>query len=202
MDRSTKLGLLVLCLFALPFAGFGLFAFSMAIRQIVTGTGHSPAWLLLIFGLVFSGIGFGLIFAAFYGSQATKREQRKQAERPAEPWLWREDWAQGSIPSKTRSTMIGAWVFAVLWNLVSAPLLFFIPQQAAKKPVAYLGLLFPVVGVFLLIRAIRQTLAYREFGKTVLEMASIPGVIGGELKGVIQARFPRSPAERRRGRGG
>lgn len=184
-----------LCVFALPFAGFGLFASLAAIRQMLDGTGQSRTWLLLIVGLVFSGIGFGLICAALYGSKLLKREQRKQAEHPAEPWLWREDWAQGRITSKTRSGMIGAWVFAVLWNLVSMPMLFIVPQQAAKNPAAYLGLIFPVAGVFLLIRALRQSLAYREFGKTCFEMASVPGVIGRELKGVIQARFPHAPEQ-------
>jgi hypothetical protein len=182
-----------LCLFALPFAGFGLFALSTALRQMLSGTGHSQSWLLLIFGLVFSGVGFGLIFAALYGSKLVKREQQQQAENPAEPWRWREDWASGRIVSKTRSNMVGAWVFAVLWNLVSLPIFFFVPQEVAKKPVAYIAFVFPIAGVFLLIRALRQTLAYREFGKTCFEMASVPGVIGGELKGVIQARFPLSP---------
>ena len=193
MDRATKLGAGFICLFALPFAGFGIFAFCMAIRHMLDGAFQPQTWMLLIFGLVFSGVGFGLIFAMLYGSRLAQREQRKQAEHPAEPWLWREDWAQGRVVSKTRSNMIGAWIFAVLWNLVSMPMLFILPQQAAEKPVAYIGLIFPVVGVFLLVRAIRQTWAYREFGKTCFEMAFVPGVIGGELKGVIQARFPSSP---------
>ncbi|MFI5113536.1 MAG: hypothetical protein ACHP7J_00225 [Terriglobales bacterium] len=45
----------------------------------------------------------------------------------------------------------------------------------------------------MLVRAIRLTLAYLEFGKTCFEMSSVPGVIGGDLKGLIQARFPHSP---------
>ncbi len=160
---------------------------------MLNGAFQPQIWMLLIFGLVFSGVGFGLILAILYGTSLAQREQRNQAEHPAEPWLWREDWAQGRVVSKTRSNMIGAWIFAVLWNLVSMPMLFILPRQAAEKPVAYIGLIFPVVGVYLLVRAVRQTLAYREFGKTCFEMASVPGVIGGELKGVIQARFPRSP---------
>ncbi len=182
-----------LCLFALPFAGFGLFTLATAIQEMLTGTGKSPVWLLLIFGVVFSGIGLGLMCLAIFGSKFLKRQQRAQAEHPAEPWLWREDWAQGRIKGNTRSGMISAWIFAALWNAVAMPMLFVIPQQAAKKPVAYLGLIFPVAGVFLLVRAIRLTLAYCEFGKTYFEMTPVPGVIGGELKGMIQARFPHSP---------
>lgn len=192
MDRTSKLGAIFLCLFALPFAGFGLFAFGTAAHQMFTGTGGPKVWLLLIFSLVFTGIGLGLMSAVIFGGKVLKKQQRAQAEHPAEPWLWREDWAQGRIKSGTRSGMIGAWIFAVLWNLVSAPILFFLPQEAAKKPIAYLGLIFPVAGVFLLIRAIRLTIAFAEFGTTWFEMAPVPGVIGGELRGTIQARFPHS----------
>jgi len=193
MDRSSKLGMVVLCLFALPFAGFGLFALGTAFQQVLSGSGNAQVWLLLLFGLVFGGIGFGLMFAAIVGSRVLKRQQRAQAEHPAEPWLWREDWAQGRIQGNTRSGMIGAWIFAAVWNAVSAPVLVFLPREAAKNPRAYIGLIFPIAGVFLLVRAIRFTLAYIEFGKTYFEMSPVPGVIGGELKGTIQARFPHSP---------
>ena len=193
MDRTSKLGAVFICLFALPFAGFGLFALSRAIAQMLAGTGNSQVWLLLIFGVVFSGVGCGLMCMAICGSKFLKRQQRAQSEHPAEPWLWREDWAQGRIKGNTQSGMITAWVFAAFWNLVSAPMLVFVPQQAARKPIAYLGLLFPVVGVFLLVRAVRFTLAYLEFGKTCFEMSPVPGVVGGDLKGMIQARFPHSP---------
>ena len=182
-----------LCLLALPFAGFGLFTVEQAFEQLGRSSGNSPWWMLLLFGLVFSGIGFGLMLAAIFGDRFMKRQQRAQAEHPAEPWLWREDWAQGRIRSNTRSGMIGAWIFAVLWNAVSMPVLVFLPGEAAKKPAALIGLIFPVAGIFLLVRAIRLTLAYLEFGKTYFEMSPVPGVIGGELSGTIQARFPHSP---------
>jgi hypothetical protein len=193
MDRTTKLVAVFVCVFALPFAGFGLSTLAKALQQLLAGTANTSVWMMLIFGLVFSGIGIGLMFLAVFGVKFLKRQQRAQAEHPAEPWLWREDWAQGRIKGNTQSGMISAWVFAVLWNLISVPMLFFVPQQAARNPVAYLGFLFPVIGVGLLVRAIRLTLAYIEFGKTCFEMSPVPGVIGGELKGTIQARFPHSP---------
>ena len=193
MDRSSKAGLAIIFVFALPFAGFGIFAFSTAVRQIATGMGNGPIWLPLLFGVIFSSVGFGLMLAAVFGSRIHQRELRQQAEHPSEPWLWRKDWASGRIPSQTRGNMIGAWIFAASWNLVSAPILYMVPRQAARNPAVFIGLLFPIAGIFLLLRAIRQTLAYFEFGKTYLEMAGVPGVIGRDLKGMIQARFPHSP---------
>ena len=193
MDRTSKLVIAFVFVFAMPFAGFGLFAFSAVIRQLITGAGDKPVWLPLLFSVLFTGIGFGLMIAVFYGNRLYQRTQRLQAEHPSEPWLWREDWAQGRVLSKTRGNMIAGWVFAILWNLVSAPVAYVIPQQAAKNPAVYLGLVFPVAGAFLLIHALRQTLEYHEFGKTCFEMTTIPGVIGREIKGVIQARFAHSP---------
>ncbi|MBI3476701.1 MAG: hypothetical protein HY010_13295 [Acidobacteria bacterium] len=193
MERTSKLGTVFLCLFALPFAAFGLFALFTGMRQTLDGSGSSHSWLFLPFGLVFCGIGFGLIYAVIFGGRLLKKQQRAQAEHPSEPWLWREDWVQGRIQGSMRSGMIGAWIFAGLWNTISLPMLIFIPQQAARKPIAYVGLLFPLIGVLLLVRAIRWTIAYRTFGRTYFEITPVPGVIGGELKGMIQARIPQAP---------
>jgi hypothetical protein len=193
LDRSSKLAAALIFVFALPFAGFGLFALTRVARDLQGGSGNEPLWLPLIFGLVFCGVGFGLMFLVIFGSKFVRKQQRAQAEHPSEPWLWREDWAEGRVKSNTRGGMISAWVFGILWNLISAPILFFLPQEAAKKPIAYIGLVFPAVGLLLLVRAIRLTLAYLEFGKTSFEMSPVPGVIGGHLKGVIQSRFPHNP---------
>jgi hypothetical protein len=197
MTRSTKLGMALIGLFGLPFALFGLFALSQVIQLAVTGnsTGNSTVWLPLIFGIVFSSVGFGLIFLAIFGAKRAQRQNRLQVEHPAEPWLWREDWAQGRVKSRTKTNTIAGWVFAIFWNIVSLPLAFLsaprIVQQ--RNPAGLIVMIFPVVGVFLLIRAIRQTIALYEFGNTCFEMSSVPGVIGRELKGQIHARFPHSP---------
>jgi hypothetical protein len=195
VNRSGKLGVLVLCLFGLPFAVFGLFAISQAIRLAGAGPGSLPFWYPLIFGVVFSGVGFGLIFGALYGGKLMQRRRRLEVEHPTEPWLWREDWAQGRVKSKTRTSMIAGWTFAILWNAISMPIAFLVLPQAARQkgPIAYVGLIFPLLGVFLLIYAIRRTIAFFEFGNTYFEMSSVPGVVGRELKGQIQAHFPHSP---------
>ena len=195
MSVSARIGQVLLCLFALPFALGGMFAISQAIHATHPNPGNTPYWPLILFGLVFSGVGFGLMFVALYGGKLVQRQQRLQVEHPTEPWLWQADWAQGRANSKTRGTMVGGWIFAIFWNAVSMPVAFLVVTTAAKQkgPGAFVALLFPVAGVFLLVRAIRQTIAYFEFGKTYFEMTTLPGVIGRELKGQIQARFPHSP---------
>ena len=195
MTRSAKLGIVVMCLFALPFAIGGLAAISKAIQIAQSDHGHSAVWPLLLIGTLFVVIGFGLIFGTFYGTKLLQQRQRLEVEHPTEPWLWREDWAQGKVQSKTRGTAIAGWIFAIFWNVVSMPMayLFFTQSTKVKGPAVFLVLVFPVIGVCLLIRAFRQTIALLEFGKTCFEMSSVPGVIGRELTGQIQARFPHSP---------
>jgi hypothetical protein len=195
VDRSAKLGRVVLSLFALPFVLGGLAAIKNAIQLSQDGPSNSQGWPLFLFGVVFTGIGVGLIFVAFYAAKRVQIQQQRQAEHPAEPWLWQDDWARGRVQSKTRNSAIGGWIFAIFWNIVSMPLAFLVLPQAVKHngPAIYTCLLFPGVGLFLLARAIRQTIAFYEFGKTYFEMSTVPGVVGLEMKGSIQARFPHSP---------
>ena len=192
--KSSVIGFLVISLFALPFAGFGIFAFSRVIGQLIDGTDDGQIWLGLLFGVVFTGVGFGLIALAVYGRRFTERQQSVEAQFPGEPWKWRADWAAGRVKSNTRSSTIGAWVMAVLWNLVSSPLYWVIPHEAPRRgPVVLIGLIFPLVGIYLLVRAVRLSLELHEFGPTYFQMDSVPGVVGRELKGAIHVRFPHTP---------
>lgn len=192
MKLSGKLGQILLCLFALPFALGGLLVFAQAFRP---NTGNAPFWVPLVLGFVFGGIGFGLMFLAIFGGNYAQRQQRLQVEHPTQPWLWQADWAQGRANSKTRTNMIAGWVFAIFWNAISMPIAFTVLPAAARQKggIAYVFLLFPIAGVYLLIRVIRLTIAFFEFGNTYFEMTTLPGVVGRELSGRIQARFPHSP---------
>ena len=193
MKRSI-IGVLLIWLFALPFAGFGIFALSKVIGQIVTGTEDSQIWLGLLFGIVFTGIGVGLILLPVYGQRLNQRQQSAEAQFPNEPWKWRADWASGRVNSNVRSSTIGAWVMAVLWNLVSSPLYWIVPHEAPRRgPVVLIGFLFPLAGIYLLVRAVRLSLELHEFGRTYFQMDSVPGVVGRELKGAIHVRFPHTP---------
>jgi hypothetical protein len=179
----------------MPFAGFGLWAYSQAFHLIGAPPGTQSFWYPFTFGTIFSAIGFGFMFLAIAGSRKVSRLLRLQAEHPAEPWLWRDDWAAGRVKSNTKGTMVIAWIFAIFWNLVSWPVTIFALPNALKEKgaSACFLLIFPATGIVLLIYAIRRTIAFAEFGKTFFEMAAVPGVIGRDLQGSIQARFPHSP---------
>jgi hypothetical protein len=149
----------------------------------------------LLFGTVFSVIGFGLLYLALTGSKRMARQKQVQSVHPGEPWMWRADWAQGRANSAIRGSLAGVWIAAVLWNLCVFPYVWAVsPSAFYRNPAAALFLLpFVAAGLFLLFRAVRTTIAALEFGTTYFAMDSVPGVIGGKLRGSVHARFPHSP---------
>jgi hypothetical protein len=193
VGTSNKMGAAVaagiLAVFALGFSAAGVSVLVAVARQ--GQSSNFPMLVGICMGLAFTTVGLGIGAVSIYGCRKYKRQLASQAADPASPWLWREDWAQGRANSCTRSTMLQAWIFAVVWNLISAPILYFVPKAIAQQRLAILGLLFPLAGVGLLFRAIRETVRWFDFGVTWCELVSCPVVIGGEFHGNIHARFPR-----------
>jgi hypothetical protein len=120
-----------------------------------------------------------------------------KARNPAAPWLWRRDWAAGRVDDSTRATMWLAWVFAALWNLISVPSAVLALRSSAwrEKPAVLLVLLFPTIGVGMLVWAIRATLRYRRFGTSLLDLSTRPGIVGHSLAGTVRATTMLRPAD-------
>jgi hypothetical protein len=91
---------------------------------------------------------------------------------------------------------LGAWTFAGFWNLVSGPTAYFGLDAALRqnKPAGFIALLFPLVGVWLLVRAIVITVRRRKYGISRLELSTTPGTIGGSLAGNVTAPVTLRPA--------
>jgi hypothetical protein len=191
-DKGNKLGLGCLILFALPFAGTGVFTAVMAGRKAAAGNTREAA-MLGLFALVFCVVGFGLILGGWLGGKKLKAQRAREAQFPDEPWRWREDWAAGRIVSTNRNTMIGAWIFAILWNGVASMVWFFLPDELAKgNQLALIGLIFPFVGFGLLAWAIRAAVRWRKYGVVTFEPTTLPVPLGGELSGLITIGGPLS----------
>ena len=194
-NRTQKIGVAILCVMGGAFAFFGLMAIFMAWRGLASPADRSMLWLPLLIGTVFSVIGFGLIYLALTANQRQARQKQSQSIHPGEPWRWRADWAQGRANSTVRGSLASVWIVALLWNLCVFPYVWLgFPAAFHRNPAgALMVLLFPAAGLFLLFRALRTTIAVLEFGSTYFAMESVPGLIGGSLKGSIQARFPHHP---------
>jgi hypothetical protein len=116
------------------------------------------------------------------------REERALREQhPDAPWRWKKEWDAGVISAHSKGKMIGAAAFAVLWNLISSPVLFFVPDEVrGGNTLALIGLLFPLVGVGAAAVAVYFALQWRRYGNTVFEMDAVPGVVGGMLSGRVR----------------
>ena len=195
---TNRRGTGCLTIFALPFCGVGLWAAYQVMSQFAGGVEDwEQTGLMLVFALVFGGSGFGFVFWARHTARKQAEEARLKQAHPDQPWMWQPDWAHGRIEGSSHTTMIFAWVFALFWNLISLPLLFQLPEEVIDKQnyPALVGLLFPVAGVGFLIWAIRATLRWKKFGLSLLEMATVPGVVDGRLRGTVQTRLQAAPEE-------
>ena len=148
-----------------------------------------------IFLFVFGGVGLGAIIFIW---RAPKEKDKTLPEYQASPWLLNDAWQTASIRSSSKTAMYGAWAFAGIWNLISAPLPFLLYEEVVEKQnyIALVGLLFPLVGIGLLVWAIRRTLEWRRFGPAPVTLDPFPGSIGGHVGGTIDLNKPFNPAAR------
>ncbi len=142
-----------------------------------------------LFGLVFGGAGFGMMIFSFRSLRKTKSEKKSNLENPHEPWLWKQDWTAGCIRSSSKTKMVTLIVFALFWNAVSCPILFILPGELDKgNHLALIGLLFPAVGLGLIIAAAYQIIRWFKYGDSIFEMSTFPGFLGDSLQGVIHTK--------------
>ena len=117
---------------------------------------------------------------------------------PAErPWLARPDWATGRVPEQDEGDggagVVLLWLFGFLWMgglslaflVIGSPL-----REENRGPSLVLGVMILSGGLISWGSAIgvarRRVLA----GKSFFEMASVPGLIGGALRGEVHTQKP------------
>ncbi|MCG3148352.1 MAG: hypothetical protein PCFJNLEI_01795 [Verrucomicrobiae bacterium] len=188
-NLKPKAALGCLTLFLLPFflAGFGIIA--AGARKVFRG--EKDGWLIIGFGLFFAAFAGGFYWLGIRGTKDSALQAARREQFANEPWKIREDWATGRIRSTNKSGQILAWVFAIFWNAIAWSVVFIIPKELAKgNREVLIALLFPAVGIGLLIWAIRATIRQRKFGETELVLQTIPGAVGGVLAGTLRFQQP------------
>lgn len=99
-------------------------------------------------------------------------------------WKEKKEWKNNRIRSNAKSGVIGIWCFAIFWSALSSTVLFAIEEELNKGNYAILiALLFPIVGLGMIIYAIKLTREWLRFGVIELELDPFPGSIGGHVGG-------------------
>lgn len=107
-----------------------------------------------------------------------------------QPWTARADWASGRVgPSDAALAALPATIaVAIWWMLASAPIFATWPliQNEAGTRWSWLVLAIPALAILVVCIAVYLAIRSRRFGESVFEMASVPGVIGGPLSGIVR----------------
>ena len=148
-----------------------------------------------IFLFVFGGVGLGLLIVIW---RAPKEKDKALPEFKTSPWLLNNDWQTATIRSSSKHAMWGAWVFAALWNLISAASPFLAYREVVEKQnyVALVALLFPIIGIGLIVWAIKRTREWNRFGATPVILDPFPGSIGGHVGGTIDIKLPYASSDK------
>ncbi|MDZ7639519.1 MAG: hypothetical protein U5J83_14890 [Bryobacterales bacterium] len=182
----------------MPFLISGVSMVIAGLKDLNSGSGDESIGLLLA-GVAFTGVAVLPFYALFVKSNSYFASLPLRKQYPGQPWMWREDWAQGIVRDKSRAAMIGRWMAAVLASVgllvVGSELREKFDYYASAYPapawaVAGLAVLIPVA---LLLRAIYTTLQYRKFGSSTLVLSKNPCAVGSRVSGRVESSLGETP---------
>jgi hypothetical protein len=189
---STSTGFGCMVLFLMPFLFSGLFMLGKGILTLATERRFSEDTVgMLGAGVVFTSAAVGFLSLFGIGARIAKKQSQLEAEHPDEPWMWRKSWVNGRIPSSTPLGMFVGWIFALAFCGASVPLVMKVGPELLNGGEAqmWIALLFPLVGVSMLIWAIYATLRWLKFGRAYCDLITHPGVVGGWFTAVVWAGY-------------
>lgn len=186
-------------------AGVGIVVGLVVVAQIAGGIGAlvvamndlfvEKDWLgalgATFFAALFGSVGFTLLTAIIVARWRKEPATTMNSEVPDDaPWLENPDWTSRRVPAMHGATLFAPvlGVVALWWNVATLPLLATLPMflRGAPGHSAWLALATPVPGLLLVAAFLYQFLRSQKFGLSVFELASVPGVVGGQLAGVVR----------------
>lgn len=140
-----------------------------------------------VFLLVFGGVGVGMIFVGLRGMFKQRKLSPEVAEPEADkPWLVRDEWRTGTIPSTRSDVAKYLGPFAFIWCVISFSIFFIaLPDMRGDWGRIAGVAIMPLFGVALCCGALYFFLASRKYGTSVLQLTPTPGVLGGMLGGTV-----------------
>jgi hypothetical protein len=128
-----------------------------------------------------------------WGNRRARAEAELRARHPGEPWMWEPGWAEKRIPDASRASAIGFSMFAIFWNAIAFPIAFFAwPEMQSGNRGALVALLFPLVGIGLLVVAIRAIVRRMRFRESLFVLDTLPARPGSVLRGTVEIPVERA----------
>ena len=137
---------------------------------------------------IFILIGLVVAYVGLTRSNRKLTQEDADATTPID-WQSRKGWETAQIRSDAGKGTIVFWVFALIWYGISFPVLWAIPEELEKENyLALIVILFPLVGLGLIYKAVQPILEFKRFGRVLLQMDPYPGAIGGHVGGHLQVK--------------
>jgi len=151
----------------------------------------------MVFAAAFSFVGFGLIFGFFDGQNKVQSQQWSDNGKMAQLWRENPQWRTGRIRSRNRSEMFFWTGFALIFNSLAWPIAYIVIDAALNKQSygALIALIFLLIGLWLAYKAVISFLRWFKFGESTFVMKTLPGVIGGPLRGRVETTLSSMPKE-------
>lgn len=113
-----------------------------------------------------------------------RRNEELQTKHPREPWMWMEEWVQKKIMRRTYPLCALTWIAAAVFNLGCLPAYLCatnVGMQGQRDRIWPL----PIFGAAWVACAVYDSLKARKFGRSYLEIDTLPGTIGGSFRGTL-----------------
>jgi hypothetical protein len=166
----------------------GLGALVWATKTIAPPLVWQDVAISTLLATLFGSFGFAILTVIAL-ARARSANASAGAATNDDPWLARSDWASGQIGPSGGATIAGPIlaVVALWWTTAILPLVSVLPSlpRQADSSLVWLTLLFPVAALALYAAFGVQFARARKFGVSIFEMASVPGVVGGQLGGIV-----------------
>lgn len=194
---SLIIGNGIVLLMILFLCGAGLAILVSAAQSVYPGPFEFGDFIFkLVAGTLFGGLGLAILYWVYLREAAEDWFRRYRQNRYGDrPWMLKREWRKGRITYRAFSPAAFLWIFALGWNgglglvLTGNRIEILEAIRENRLNVLMVGL-FVLIGLGVLYAAIRTTFTRNVSGWAVFTMDSVPGLIGGKLRGSIQTRIP------------
>jgi len=203
--KDEKLLLKIAKVFLIIVLGGLVVAGSLAILTGIYETLHGESDTKQLFiqmgaGIIFiAGGGFPLYLFFISREVAIKRLERRKKKYPDAPWMWVDQWSTKSIVYSGKGQISFGWFVLMVMtgglaavSYMNREKILSKVEESALEVIAFYSIFCFIlfIGFYAVVSLLR---GYLKFGKSIFEMTSYPGIIGGELTGTIQTQMKNIP---------